>query len=115
MKNQLYLLTLICISCIACKNKSTTETETGRVVEATYQNATVYTGSTDYEFQTADGTSIMVRVSNFEDEPQIQMPDGLLENSVELDGPPGANTKVVGQTFKLYYNAEDEVYKVTIK
>lgn len=117
----LSLLILFSLSIIACKDKNkgaegtSEKEETGKIVEATYQNATVYTGKTDYSFFTAEEEEIRIEVSNFEEKPSIILPDGLLESSDTLDGLPGANPLVQGLLFKLYYSEAGEVYKISLK
>lgn len=111
----LYFFALVSLSLVACKDKNTELEDTGTIIEATYQNATVYTGSTDYSFLTEEAEEIMIRIPNYEEEPSIIVPDGLLENPDTLDGPQGMNPLLQGETFKLYYSKAGEVYKVSIK
>lgn len=115
------LLILMTLSILACKDKkketagTTGIEQVGKIVEATYENATVYTGKTDYIFLTAEDEEIRVEVSNFEEKPSILLPEGLLESPDTLDGLIGANPLVQGQLFKLYYSEAGEVYKVSLK
>ncbi|GAB5554311.1 MAG: hypothetical protein Sapg2KO_39020 [Saprospiraceae bacterium] len=106
---------LVSLSLVACKDKNTEPEDTGTIIEATYQNATVYTGSTDYSFLTDQAEEIMIRIPNYEEESSIIVPDGLLESSDTLDGPPGINPLVQGKWFKLYYSEAGEVYKISLK
>lgn len=114
MKN-LGLIALISLSLVACKDKTKETEDAGTIIEATYENATFYTGSTQYLFLDKEEEEIMVQVSNFEEKPSIILPDGLLENSDTLDGPPGINPLVQGQWFKLYYSETGELYKISLK
>jgi hypothetical protein len=110
----LLVICLISLSLSACKDKSTSPEDTGKMIEATYENATVYAGSTDFLFLTADDEEIMVRISNFEEESQISIPKNMLEDPNLIDGPPGMNTSFEGKTFKLYYSERNEVYKIEL-
>lgn len=110
----LFTICLLSLSLYTCKHKNTKPVDTGKVIEATYENATVYTGSTDFLFLTAEEEEITVRVSNFEEESSVEIPNDMLENPDLVDGPPGMNNSLYGKTFKLYYSKTNEVVKIEL-
>jgi len=127
MKNSAcYLIILmICVCIISCnEQKSPTNANSGKTFKlevkppkgtttkvVTFQRATVYTGSTDYYFQEKSGQEVKIRQSNFE-ENTFKMPANLLDNGDEIEGPPGANPEMVGQSFVLTYDKEGDLISV---
>ncbi len=85
-------------------------------IVAVYQSCTVYTGSTQYFFQSEKGDTIAVSVLNKEladDETLIaKVPDELIDNNPNLEGVAGENPKMVGKKFKIVYNPKGEVIEV---
>jgi hypothetical protein len=87
-----------------------------KIVEAIYESCAVYAGSTKYYFKTSDGETIELSALNpgMDDEPlyRIKIPNNLIDNAKNLEGPPGANPKLVGKKFNLIYNDKDEIIEV---
>lgn len=104
----------------ACNNainsKTDNKNKAAREIEVIYENCTVYAGSTKYYFKPAEGELIEVSVLNkgMEDEEiyRIKIPKNLIDDSKDLEGPPGPNPKMIGKKFKLIYNENDEVIEV---
>lgn len=82
-----------------------------KIVEATYRSAAVYAGKIEYEFRTKDKKSFLVS-DGVDEEATIEMPYNMLEDDEDLDGPPGANPKLVGKTFELYYDQQNKVRRI---
>lgn len=80
-------------------------------VLATYVDATVYAGSTDYYFKSRNGEMIKCRVSNYEEDPNLSLPDNLLDPNA-AEGPPGGNPTFIGKIFQLTYDVEDKLVQV---
>jgi hypothetical protein len=119
---------VISFSLSACKkqeesnsqNDKATETvvlnSQNKEIEAIYKSCTVYTGSTQYFFQTEKGDTITVSVLNAalaDGETLIaKVPDNLIDNNPDLEGVAGENPKMVGKKFKIIYNANGEVTEI---
>ncbi len=82
-----------------------------KMIEATYRSAAVYAGKIEYEFRTKDRKSFLVS-DGVDEEATIEMPYNMLEDDEDLDGPPGANPKLVGKTFELYYDQQNKVRRI---
>ena len=90
----------------------TTNNLAQKVVDVTYQNCTVYAGSTDFLFKRKDKEQLTIRVSHFPEENQkLKYPDFLVDQSKDLEGPAGPNTTLVGKNFQLVY-VEDQVVAI---
>lgn len=133
MKSSLKMLVFVLLSMLISCNESSSENESQteemqqsqviqqestsvavKIITATYQQATVYTGRTDYLFEDEIGGMLMVEYSNFDEIPPIELPENMLENDEELEGPPGANPELIGKKFKISYNEEGNVYKIEL-
>lgn len=90
----------------------TTATAESRTLLASYQGATVYAGATDYYFEDADNQIVEFRVSNLPDEQTVELPDNMLDPKV-VEGPPGANPALVGESFLLIYD-DDQLVRVEL-
>ncbi|TAE74584.1 MAG: hypothetical protein EAZ85_04325 [Bacteroidetes bacterium] len=89
-------------------------------IDVTYENCTVYTGKTDYFFKRIDNKEeIMVTVTAapFVDKGQKvpDVPKGLVDDSKDLEGLPGAHPKMIGKPFVIFYDKNGEVVKVVKK
>lgn len=99
----------------ATETKTKENTNKQKEIEAIYQDCTVYAGSTVFLFKTMQGDTIQVSILNkgMEDaETSAKVPENLVDNSKDLEGPPGANPKMVGKKFKIIYNHKEEVIEV---
>lgn len=75
---------------------------------AIYEDATVYTGSTDFQFD-VDGKLKLIRIGNdiyyrIEDGEQVEgfdVPGDLIDPSDDLEGVPGGNPKWMGKQFEI--------------
>ena len=75
---------------------------------AIYEGATVYTGSTDFQFD-VDGKLKLIRIGNdiyyrIEDGEQVEgydVPGDLIDPSEDLEGVPGGNPKWMGKKFEI--------------
>jgi hypothetical protein len=85
-----------------------------KIVFATYQEATVYAGRTDYLFEDEIGGMLMIPFSNFDEIFPIELPENILESDEELEGLPGVNQELVGKKFKLSYNTDGAVFKIEL-
>jgi hypothetical protein len=88
---------------------------TTKIVLATYQDATVYAGRTDYTFEDEIGGMLLIEGNSFEREPIIEVPNNMVDPSEELDGLPGGNPALIGKRFKLYYNDDGSIFKLELE
>ncbi len=86
--------------------------QVNKMFAAKYVSASVYAGSTDYEFTDTDGKQIMIRLSNIDTLENTIMPDNMLEPTDGIEGPPGANPKMVGRNFTIEQNPEGKYTRV---
>lgn len=86
--------------------------ERDKVITVTYESAAVYACATEYAFQTKEGKLILVRGRDNCQTTNIEIPDNMLEDSDNLEGPPGANPEMVGKMFNLYYKNNETPYKI---
>jgi len=116
------LLLGACNSPTKTEDQSTQNSEkaadsSSKVVEAIYQNCTVYASTTMFFFKTAQGDSIEVSILNKGMEEaalSAKVPDNLVEDSEGLEGLPGANPEMVGKKFRILYNEKGEVTEVQL-
>lgn len=129
LKTYIILLLLAFVSCNESTNNEQAKAKTSeeppqeitqqaaataeKVIIATYQAATVYAARTDYQFETEEGEMLLIE-GNVYDEKKIELPDNMLDDSEDIEGPPGANPALEGKKFKIYYNANGEVYKIEL-
>lgn len=88
------------------EEKAVIEAPTGphksqKIVDVTYESATVYAGRTDYYFKTESGIRVEIGISNMEEDEKTKTPEGMLEKGTE--GPPSANPEKVGKPYQLIY------------
>jgi len=137
MKNTLILL--LAILCFACNSNNTDTAATNseaadskeasmeeKIVIAQYEGAAVYPAHIEYQFTDENGEEILVKEDTYDyasdpdmEEPEdvisLQLPNQMLEDELWLgedDAYAGANPALIGQSFKLYYNVGDQVYKI---
>lgn len=85
-----------------------------KTIIATYQEATVYAARTDYAFENEIGELILIE-GNVYDDTAIDIPDNMLDDDEEIEGPPGANPDLVGKRFLLHYNTEGILFKIELE
>ena len=128
---QLIIKTILFIGLIffmSCDNATTNEssdnlsiemsdsstTQEYEVIEVTYLDATVYAARTDYRFLTVSGEELLIEGNTFEQEPIIEVPEGMVDDSEELDGLPGGHPDMIGKKFKLHFNDDGKVFKIEL-
>lgn len=82
-----------------------------------FEDAIFYAGATDFQFE-IDGTSKLIRVANevymnIEAGKKVagyDLPSDLLDQSEDLEGPPGGNPKWMGKKFEI--TIEDAILKI---
>jgi len=77
-----------------------------------YESATVYAGMTDYFFKTANGKTLKISVSTIMDEPSVKVPDNLLDDDPNLEGPPSAHPKQVGKQFIISFDSKKQPLEI---
>ena len=82
------------------------------MIRGKYLSAAVYAGATDYVFELDDGEQITIRVSNTDDIGNPEVPEILLESEEEVDGPPGANPKMIGKYVTIEKDKDDNYLRV---
>ena len=113
----------IAVSCVGtpkekklAESDSTNTTNKQKEIIVVYESCAVYAGSTKYYFKPEKGDLIEVSVlhEEMEDENEfrIKVPDNLVDDDKNIEGPPGENPKMVGKKFKLIYNENDEIIEV---
>ena len=101
---------------VAASNSLFAQSQKTKKVEATYKNFVVYTGKTDYIFKRIDnGEDIFVIVSNDEEMTSPSVPKGLIDDDKNLEGLPGAHPKMLGKSFIIFFNEQNEVTEVIHK
>lgn len=70
-------------------------------IAATYISATFYAGSTHYFFKTKEDKLFKINVLNEPEEQVVKLPKNLLDPNKNLEGPPGANPKLIGKKFMV--------------
>lgn len=101
---------------IACKpqidpNATTSPTASVKEKIGIYQDATVYAGKTDYAF-TIDGQTVLIEVSNIDSTAISKVPSNLTDPNA--DGLPGANPILIGQQYKIEYDANNHINKISL-
>ncbi len=98
---------------LACKSEQKTSPPPPTVDErvGTYQNATVYAGSTDYAFE-VNGRMILVRVNNVD---ALNMPD-IPSNLTVMgqEGPPTINPVLIGSKYKLSFGPQEQLKSIQL-
>ncbi len=89
-------------------------------IDVTYENCTVYTGKTDYLFKRIDNKqeiTVVVSAPQFVEKGTKvpSLPKGLVDDSKNLEGLPGANPKMVGKPFVIFYDKDENIVKVVKK
>ncbi|MEZ5038974.1 MAG: hypothetical protein R2828_03755 [Saprospiraceae bacterium] len=87
------------------------QTVPSKVVMATYLSAAVSAGKIEYQFSVNEGEPFIIS-DGIDDQAKIEKPYNLLESKEGLEGPQGANPELVDYLFKIYYNADNEVYRI---
>jgi hypothetical protein len=77
-----------------------------------YESATVYAGMTDYFFKTADGKTLKISVTTIMDEASVKVPDNMLDDNPDLEGPPGAHPKQVGKQYIVSFDAKKQPIEI---
>lgn len=98
----------------ACQSKNTKPATPPPTVDeriGIYKNATVYAGSTDYEFE-VDGKSILLRLSNFDTLNQPIIPSNLTITS--LEGPPSVNPVLIGAKYRLAFGPQERLNSIKL-
>ncbi len=91
----------------------TEEVAKGSEIVALYESAAVYAGKTEYRFFTEDGEAILLSDGNGE-EAHIKKSVDLLEADEDLEGPPGAEPKLIGKQFTLVKDENDAVVEINL-
>jgi hypothetical protein len=94
---------------------STDDKATSKEIEVVYESCAVYASSTKFYFKPAQGDLIEISVWNegMEDYPSpIKLPNNLLEDDENIEGPLGANPEVIGKKYILIYNEVGEVTEI---
>ena len=86
-----------------------------QTMELTYESAAVYAGKTEYAFLDGNGKQQLISVSNEENVSKIKMPDNMLEDDENLEGPPGANPEMVGKSFEFVFDQSGNMIEVRLK
>lgn len=81
----------------------------------TYTGAAVYAAVTEYQFEDENGEMLLIRGPVFDEAAKFEIPDNMLDDDPNVEGPPGANPKLVGKTFELHYNAQGELVKMALQ
>lgn len=113
--SQSFLCLCATLFLLACQptDSSQKNKANGDAMTAAYLSATVYAGSTAYGFMKANGEILELTDGNFE-EAKIEVPANILEDSGELDGPPGANPILLAKTFFLHQDGKGEINKISL-
>lgn len=113
-------LSLTLISCENASSSAKTATDAteeeaaqGSEIVALYESAAVYAGKTEYRFFTEEGEAILLSEGN-EEEAHIKKSVDLLEADEELEGPPGAEPKLIGKQFTLVKDENDAVVEIKL-
>ncbi len=93
---------LILITPLSSKEKS---------LELIYKDAVVYTGVTIYYFTETQTNKPWELKVPFEDRSKYSVPKKLLENPEDVEGPVGANPKMIGKKFKAL-KLKNGAYKI---
>lgn len=101
---------------VACQpqidpNATTSPTASVKEKIGIYQDATVYTGKTDYAF-TIDGQTVLIEVSNIDSTAISKVPSNLTDPNA--DGLPGPNPILIGQQYKIEYDANNHINKISL-
>ncbi|TAG03942.1 MAG: hypothetical protein EAZ44_05465 [Cytophagia bacterium] len=91
--------------------------EKTKSVEVTYESATFYVGQVVYFFKRVDNKEeLSVGVTNkpfdAEMKKKIKVPKGMLEDTKDIEGLPGANPAMVGKKFLIVYDNEGDVVRI---
>ncbi|MBX2871875.1 MAG: hypothetical protein KTR30_07245 [Saprospiraceae bacterium] len=113
-------LSLLLIGCQGANSEVGNQTDapeeevaTSTEVEALYESAAVYAGKTEYRFFTEEGQAIMISEGN-EEGTQIKKSVDLLENDEDLEGPPGAESTLIGKKFTLGKDENGAVVEINL-
>lgn len=79
-------------------------------VDAEFVDCVFYAGSTQFFFQHKTGEEFMVSQSHEPGALQIINAEKLIEPN-PVEGPPGANTKMLGTLIRIHYDKQDKVIK----
>ena len=79
-----------------------------------YTGATVYAGSTDFEFVGDDGNKVLIRVNNIDDTDNRIFPDDMLQIGENVEGPPVANPQLIGKYFDIEQDKHGFYRKITL-
>jgi hypothetical protein len=116
--NYLACCIMLIFTAIACANppkKPSSSKITSNTVIAIYQDCTVYTMRTEYNFlNEATKEEIKLHISQADEEKQADVPKNLIDDSKNLEGVPGANPAMVGRRFVLRYNNGGNIVSVKL-
>lgn len=80
---------------------------------AIFQTTSATDDFMEYYFKTLDGIRVKFTVSH-DGEPEVKVPDNLLEHAKYLEGYPGANPEMAGKVFELIYDGDNKVGEVKL-
>lgn len=102
---------------------NTTTSPTGTVIKykktatnsefAVYRTISANDQNMEYYFKTLDGISLKFIVSH-EGEPEVKVPENLLEHAKYLEGFPGANPEMAGRVFEIIYDKDNYIAEVKL-
>ena len=67
----------------------------------------------EYFFKTLEGVRVIFKVSQ-DGEPEVIVPENLLENAKYQEGFPGANGEMAGRVFELIYDKDNVIAEVKL-